>query len=246
VPAGSLLACATGRLWRPGSWPVRRLRSAVPRGVALMVGLVVAVSGCGGSTAQTTPDEHGTLSELSAIGDDELCEHAVPAAVCTRCHPELEPEFRAVGDWCGPHGVPESQCHLCHPDLDFSPLPPVPAGADVRDLSAAEALAGLERHAAPGRVTVFDFQAPWCAPCRNLEGHLRLRLAAEPDLAVRRIDVPSWEGPIVDRYLADIPGLPYVILYDRDGRRAADLAQFEPAELDLVLDGLLRGGSWAP
>jgi thiol-disulfide isomerase/thioredoxin len=178
---------------------------------------------------------------MTAVGDTDLCEHAVPVEVCTQCHPELADEFQAIGDWCGPHDVPESQCHTCHPDLDFSPLPPWPDGADVRELTEEEALSGLERHVAEGSVTVFDFDAPWCAPCRNLEAHLRLRLAEQPDLAVRRITVPAWEGPVVDRYLADQPGLPFVIVFDAEGRQVMALSQFEFEELDALLDSLRNG-----
>lgn len=46
------------------------------------------------------------------------CEpHGVPAALCTRCNPKLEPVFKAKGDWCQEHARPESQCVLCHPEL---------------------------------------------------------------------------------------------------------------------------------
>lgn len=205
--------------------------------IAQFVLTITALAGLG--CASSSIAEHGTLSEMTAVGDADLCEHEVPSEVCTRCHPELELEFQAAGDWCGPHELPESQCHTCHPDLDFSPLPPLPDGADVRELTEEEALSGLEAHIAAGSVTVFDFDAPWCAPCRNLNAHLRLRLAEDPDLAVRRVSVASWEGPVFERYLADQPGLPFVIVYDRRGRRVAALSQFDLAELDALLDALL-------
>ncbi len=43
--------------------------------------------------------------------------HGVPESECTRCNPELIPQFQARHDWCGEHGVPESQCAACHPEL---------------------------------------------------------------------------------------------------------------------------------
>jgi len=49
-----------------------------------------------------------------------LCEHGVPAAVCTQCNPDIAPVFKAKGDWCDEHGVPESHCCIrC-----MSPVPP--------------------------------------------------------------------------------------------------------------------------
>ena len=49
-----------------------------------------------------------------------LCEHGVPADLCTQCTPDLIPVFKAQGDWCAEHGVPESLCLRCHPDLAFT------------------------------------------------------------------------------------------------------------------------------
>lgn len=173
---------------------------------------------------------------MSAVHDAALCEHEVPAEVCTRCNPELEEGFRAAGDWCGPHGIPESQCHRCHPDLNFDPLPELDEDADMAAMSEEEALEGLAAHAVPGKVTVFDFSAAWCAPCRNLEGHLRDRLNADDELAVRTIDVGAWEGPVVDRYMADVAGLPYVIVFGPNGERFGEMSQFEPSEIDTMID----------
>src|SRR5688572_9738167 len=83
------------------------------------------------------PGPHGTITTLSAAStaDAERCEHKVPKEVCTRCNPQLVSKFKAAKDWCPDHGVPESQCFECHPDLTFDPLPVLPAGADLAELS---------------------------------------------------------------------------------------------------------------
>jgi cobalt-zinc-cadmium efflux system membrane fusion protein len=49
-----------------------------------------------------------------------LCEHRVPAELCTRCSPDLAPVFKDMGDWCVEHDRPESQCLECKPELTFS------------------------------------------------------------------------------------------------------------------------------
>jgi cobalt-zinc-cadmium efflux system membrane fusion protein len=49
-----------------------------------------------------------------------LCEHKVPAELCTRCNPDLIDVFKAQDDWCEEHGVPESQCLQCNPNLAFT------------------------------------------------------------------------------------------------------------------------------
>ncbi|NTX07941.1 efflux RND transporter periplasmic adaptor subunit [Myxococcus sp. CA040A] len=49
-----------------------------------------------------------------------LCEHKVPAELCTQCNPDLIDVFKAQDDWCAEHGVPESQCFQCNPSLTFT------------------------------------------------------------------------------------------------------------------------------
>jgi len=53
----------------------------------------------------------------------KLCEHGVPAELCTKCNPDLIPVFKEQGDWCAEHGVPESQCLKCNPKLTFTAQP---------------------------------------------------------------------------------------------------------------------------
>lgn len=185
-----------------------------------------------------TPVKHGTITTLSAAStvDAERCEHRVPREVCTRCNPQLEGKFKAVNDWCAEHAIPESQCLECHPDLTFDPLPPVPAGADVVELSKqGEDVAALETHAARGKVTLFDFYAVWCAPCRKIDAHVFALLGKRSDLAVRKLNVVSWETPLAARYLKDIPSLPYVVVFGKDGKRVGAVAGLDLAKLDQMI-----------
>ncbi|HET6284585.1 MAG TPA: thioredoxin family protein, partial [Polyangia bacterium] len=146
-----------------------------------------------------SPSEHGTITTLSAAKSEtyQRCEHNVPRDVCTRCNPSLVVKFKAAKDWCPMHGVPESQCFECHPDLTFDPLPPLPEAADVQELSKdGEDVPALERHAVIGKVTLFDFFAVWCAPCRKIDAHVYHLLGKRQDIAVRKLNVVSWETPL--------------------------------------------------
>jgi thiol-disulfide isomerase/thioredoxin len=160
----------------------------------------------------------------------------VPREVCARCNPALVPKFKAAGDWCAEHDTPESQCFACHPDLTFDPLPPLAAGADLVELSKqGEDVPSLEGHAVAGKVTVFDFYAVWCAPCRKVDAHLFPLLAERGDLAIRKLNVVSWETPLAARHLKNVPSLPYVIVYGKDGRRVAAVAGLDLAALDRAI-----------
>lgn len=202
--------------------------------------LLVLLAGCAGSSSPppgTAGTQHGKLSELSRVeGRVVLCEHKVPEQVCTQHHPELVAQFQRAGDWCAPHGVPESQCLKCHPDLTFEPLPELSPDADVVWLArAGEDVPSLDAHAVQGKVTVFDFYAEWCAACRKVDGHVYERLAAgDAKLAYRKLNIVEWESPLAQRYVKNIPSLPYVVIYGAGGKlykalHGADLAALDQA-----------------
>lgn len=180
----------------------------------------------------------GVISDLSRVeGPAEFCEHKVPEQVCTRHHPELISKFKAVNDWCPPHEVPESQCLICHPELTFEALPRLREGADLAILSkAGEDVGDLVAHAVPGKVTVFDFYADWCAGCREIDLHAYKLLNARGDLAVRKLNVVDWDTPLAKRHLARVVGLPFVVVYGKDGQRIRSIEGVKLAELTQAID----------
>jgi thiol-disulfide isomerase/thioredoxin len=179
----------------------------------------------------------GTISDLSRVeGPAPFCEHKVPEQVCTRHHPELIAKFKAVNDWCGEHGVPESQCFDCHPDLTFEALPQLKEDADLKVISTAgENVEDLRAAAVPQKVTVFDFYADWCAGCREIDLHMYKLLNARGDVALRKLNVVDWETPLAKRYLADVAGLPFVIVFGRDGTEVRRIQGVRLADLDAAI-----------
>ncbi|MBX3465499.1 MAG: efflux RND transporter periplasmic adaptor subunit [Planctomycetes bacterium] len=55
--------------------------------------------------------------------------HGVPEAICTRCHKDVIPAFKAINDWCAEHNLPESQCVTCNPEVAGRHKPPAPGGS---------------------------------------------------------------------------------------------------------------------
>ncbi len=80
----------------------------------------------------------------------------------------------------------------------------------------------LEEHLAPGKITIFDFWAEWCGPCHLLTPKLERLVQENDDVALRTIDLLSWESDVAKQSTDQfkLPGLPYVRVYDSDGRFA--------------------------
>lgn len=193
------------------------------------------LSGC---AQQNSTPQHGLISSRSVATSTEwtACKHAVPADVCVKCNPELKGEFKKVGDWCPEHDVAESQCLECNPDLTFSPPKEPPKGSDVTLIASGDQkLKDLEPHLAPGKVTVFDFYAAWCQPCHKVNDHLYAKLARGQNFAIRKIDVGSWESDVSEKWLEDIPELPYLVFYDAGGKKIAEISGAKFEEIDAAL-----------
>lgn len=208
-------------------------------------GAVLLGAGCASSRgAAPAEPAHGQLSSLSVASspDSEFCEHRVPKETCTRCNPHLVEKFKAAKDWCGEHGIPESQCYECHPDLSFEPLPVLGEGADLRKLSeAGEDVPELGAHAVKGKVTVFDFYADWCPPCRKVDAHMYGLLNGRTDVAYRKLNVVSWDTPLAKRYLGGVPNLPHLVVFGKDGREVGRVTGLDLGALDkAIAEGAAR------
>jgi cobalt-zinc-cadmium efflux system membrane fusion protein len=120
---------------REGRRPVTRAPFAITLAAAL------AGAGCSrGAPAKAAtpaaPADHGHEHPVqpsekveARTAGPKLCEHGVPAELCTRCNADLIPAFKAMSDWCSEHAVPESQCTKCNPGLTFAAAKP-PANAE--------------------------------------------------------------------------------------------------------------------
>jgi thiol-disulfide isomerase/thioredoxin len=123
--------------------------------------------------------------------------------------------------------------------LGGSAAPPNAARGDTKTLSTnGRDVGDLAEHVEPGKVTVFDFSAYWCEPCRVLEEHLQSESERRPDLAHRKLDIGERDSALAKRYLKDDAELPYVIVFGKDGR---EVAKIEGLDLSRVDQAIARG-----
>ncbi len=87
----------------------------------------------------------------------------------------------------------------------------------------------------PGKITIFDFWAPWCKPCKQLSSDLRELARRYPGkFAVRLVNVVDWDSPAALRWLT--PGkynLPHLKIYNQAGQLVYERSTSPPA---LIVD----------
>lgn len=111
--------------------------------VVIVAASSVAVSGCSEKKDPPPSAAEAKPANVPAARDGApaLCEHKVPAELCTQCHPELAAVFKSQGDWCAEHAVPESHCFKCNPTLSFEgPSKDDPAKGYCREHAVLESM----------------------------------------------------------------------------------------------------------
>jgi len=74
----------------------------------------------------------------------------------------------------------------------------------------------INQHLVIGNVTVIDFYADWCGPCREFSPSLEQMARDDADIALRKIDIVNWKTAVVQQF--NVHSIPQVNVYDRSGR----------------------------
>ncbi len=115
-------------------------------------------------------------------------------------------------------------------------------GSDVKEVATdGQDVPDLATHLAPGKVTIVDFSAKWCEPCRELDKHVLEMVAKRADVAYRKLDVGDWDTPLAKRYLTGVKLLPHVLVFDGAGKQVAAISGLDTARLDAVVNEAAGG-----
>jgi thioredoxin-like negative regulator of GroEL len=74
----------------------------------------------------------------------------------------------------------------------------------------------VNQHVVLGNITVIDFYADWCGPCRQFSPSLEQMARNDAEIALRKIDIVNWKTAVVQQF--NIHSIPQVNVYDRSGR----------------------------
>ena len=77
-----------------------------------------------------------------------------------------------------------------------------------------------KRVGVPNKITIVDYYAEWCGPCKVLESRLLHYMTTHPNVALRRVNVGKWNTPAAEQLTRTfyVGGIPYLRIYDANGK----------------------------
>jgi len=88
--------------------------------------------------------------------------------------------------------------------------------AKVQEIRDDGAAVDMDTVTVDGSVTIVDFFADWCGPCRRVSPMLEQIAQRTDGVVVRKIEIVTWDRPVVRQY--GIQAIPHILVFDREGK----------------------------
>jgi thiol-disulfide isomerase/thioredoxin len=98
----------------------------------------------------------------------------------------------------------------------------------------------ITRHLVSGNVTIVDFYADWCGPCKKISPVLEEMARTDPEIAVRKIDIVNWNTAVAKEY--NIRSIPQVNVYGRSGHLVGTVIGADPEQVKRYVSQAKSGG----
>lgn len=93
----------------------------------------------------------------------------------------------------------------------------------------------LSSHLVSGGITIFDFYADWCGPCKSLSSNLEPYVKNREGVYLKKINIKDWNSPVSKYY--NIRSIPSVWIYDKNGNETVKkIGSFE--EIKRIIEKL--------
>jgi thiol-disulfide isomerase/thioredoxin len=99
----------------------------------------------------------------------------------------------------------------------------------------------INQHLALGNVTVVDFYADWCGPCRMLSPYLEQMASSDPQIVLRKIDIVNSNTPVARQF--NIHSIPQVNVYNRLGQLVGTVVGADFGQVRRYVAQAKTGGS---
>jgi len=89
---------------------------------------------------------------------------------------------------------------------------------DIKTIKGGQKI-NFKKHLSSGKVTIFDFYADWCGPCRVFSPKVEHFIKEHPTVALRKVDIVDWNSDLSKQLTKDykMPALPFSLIFNDQG-----------------------------